>query len=154
MLPLFVSLIQLIGDSMNKKYTVLKSFKGSPDGMAVISYEEGDVVPCEGKPMSEDLAGVALKEKWIKKGAKAQAKKKEEKKPEPAVRPENQKDLTVAIQSAINDLHKKAGLVGSIKNLFSAEKSRVEEIVEILGYEVSEEEINTAAESMDSSSEE
>lgn len=50
-------------------FKVLKDFKGSPDGMAVIEYkagEEVDLVPA--------LAEVAVKEKWVKPVPKTKTK--------------------------------------------------------------------------------
>ncbi len=42
-------------------YKVIKDFKGSPDGIEVIEYKEGDKVD-----LVPDLADVAIKEKWVK----------------------------------------------------------------------------------------
>jgi hypothetical protein len=45
-------------------YKILKDFKGSPDGIAVIEYTKGDIVP-----LAPSLAEVALEEKWVKEVA-------------------------------------------------------------------------------------
>lgn len=58
------------------KYDILKSFKGSPDGCHTLQYNEGD----KEVELTDSLAEVALKEKWVKpskageKEAKAKAK--------------------------------------------------------------------------------
>lgn len=43
------------------EYKVIRSFKGSPDGMRVVEYEKGQVVS-----LTESLAVVALEEKWVR----------------------------------------------------------------------------------------
>jgi len=42
-------------------YKILKDFRGSPDGMAVIDYNKGEVVD-----LVPSLAQIALEEKWAK----------------------------------------------------------------------------------------
>lgn len=42
-------------------YEIIHGFKGSPDGFTVIEYIKGEIVE-----LVEDLAKVALKEKWVK----------------------------------------------------------------------------------------
>jgi hypothetical protein len=44
------------------EYKVLKTFKGSPDGYTVKEYEEGTTVE-----LPEELASVAIQEKWVQK---------------------------------------------------------------------------------------
>jgi len=46
------------------KYKIIKSFPGSPDGMQTINFAEGDEV--EHVQLGDELAEVALGEKWIK----------------------------------------------------------------------------------------
>jgi hypothetical protein len=48
------------------KYEVVTPFKGSPDGVRVISYDKGDIVPNDEKPFPDSLAEVAVAEKWVK----------------------------------------------------------------------------------------
>lgn len=61
---------------MSKKYEILQTFKGSPDGITVIEYSKGT----DDVELSDALAEVALAEKWAKlsktaeKEAKAKAK--------------------------------------------------------------------------------
>lgn len=52
------------------KYKILKTFPGSPDGIRVITYTEGDEVE-----IPESLAIVALGEKWIKPATRQYTKK-------------------------------------------------------------------------------
>lgn len=59
-------------------YKILKSFKGSPDGMQVIEYQEGTEVE-----LPASLVEVALAEKWAKK-----IKVKTQPEPEKAESPE------------------------------------------------------------------
>lgn len=42
-------------------YEVIKDFKGSPDGRFAVQYKAGEIVE-----LSDSLAEVALKEKWVK----------------------------------------------------------------------------------------
>lgn len=44
------------------EYEVLQSFKGSPDGYTVIEYEKGKNVD-----LPDELAAVAIRNKWVKK---------------------------------------------------------------------------------------
>lgn len=60
----------LMKETQMPKYKILKSFKGSPDGIQVIDYTAGEEVE-----LVESLAEVALKEKWAKK-ADSQAQHK------------------------------------------------------------------------------
>lgn len=46
------------------KYEVTQPFKGSPDGHSVIAFNKGDEI--EHDKLGDDLAEVALGEKWIK----------------------------------------------------------------------------------------
>lgn len=63
-------------------YEVIKDFSGSPDGCRVIEYEKGQKLEvCSN--FSQDLADVALAEKWVKeieapkpKASRAKAAKK------------------------------------------------------------------------------
>lgn len=48
-----------------QKYIVQKDFKGSPDGHTVIQFVKGEEVAYA--KLGDDLAKVALDEKWIKK---------------------------------------------------------------------------------------
>lgn len=61
------------------KYTILKSFKGSPDGIQVIDYTAGEEVE-----LVESLAEVAIKEKWAKRANVHPAGKPTPKDAEPA----------------------------------------------------------------------
>lgn len=62
------------------KYEVIQDFKGSPDGHTVIQFTKGSEI--DRAELGDDLAGVALAEKWVKpsksaeKEAKAKAKEK------------------------------------------------------------------------------
>lgn len=47
------------------KYNVQRDFKGSPDGHTVIQFAKGEEVAHA--KLGDDLAKVALEEKWIKK---------------------------------------------------------------------------------------
>ena len=49
-------------------FKVIKSFKGSPDGMLVVEYRVGEEVD-----LTPDLAKVALEEKWVKTIAEKKA---------------------------------------------------------------------------------
>ena len=59
-----------------KKYEILQDFKGSPDGHTVIQYIKGQ----DDVELNDELAKVALEEKWVRhsksadKAAKARAK--------------------------------------------------------------------------------
>lgn len=60
---------------MSKKtYEVLKDFKGSPDGHTVIHYLKGQ----DEVELDDDLAKVALEEKWVKVSKTAEKRAKEE----------------------------------------------------------------------------
>lgn len=65
-----------------KKYEVMQDFKGSPDGHTVIQFTKGGEI--DHADLGDDLAGVALSEKWVKpskaaeKESKAKAKAEEQ----------------------------------------------------------------------------
>lgn len=65
-----------------KKYEILQDFKGSPDGHTVIQYTKGQ----DDVELNDELAKVALEEKWVRhsksadKAAKARAKAEADKK--------------------------------------------------------------------------
>jgi hypothetical protein len=44
------------------EYEVLQSFKGSPDGYTINEYEKGKIVD-----LPDDLATIAIRNKWVKK---------------------------------------------------------------------------------------
>lgn len=52
-----------------QQYKITQAFAGSPDGACVIDYERGDIVPSTEKPWSDDLATVALRNRWARKHA-------------------------------------------------------------------------------------
>lgn len=47
---------------MENQYEVIKGFKGSPNGYDVVDYQAGEKVS-----LPDDLAKVAIAEKWVKK---------------------------------------------------------------------------------------
>lgn len=65
---------------MNKKYDVLQDFKGSPDGHTVIQFTKGSEI--DHADMGDDLAGVAVSEKWVKLSNAAEKEAKEKAKAE------------------------------------------------------------------------
>lgn len=60
------------------KYIVQKDFKGSPDGHTVIQFVKGEEVAHA--KLGDDLAKVALDEKWIKKAVVKATKADQEQK--------------------------------------------------------------------------
>ena len=58
-------------------YKILKDFKGSPDGMAVIDYSKGQVVN-----LVPSLAAVTIDEKWAKEVSDVAT---DDPQPEPAI---------------------------------------------------------------------
>jgi enolase len=81
-------------------YKVVKEFKGSPDGSAVILFKEGDKLSVE--KHGQDLVDVALREKWVvAEKPSAPAKTEEQLKAEALKKAESKvANLTKALDNA------------------------------------------------------
>lgn len=106
------------------KYDVLKDFKGSPDGRFAVDYKAGETVE-----LTDSLAEVALKEKWVRlsKSAKeeAKAKAKAEADEEERVRLAAER---AAAEQAINDAI--ADLEAQIEAAAEADKPALQKALE------------------------
>lgn len=93
-------------------YEVIHGFKGSPDGFTVIEYAKGEIVE-----LVEDLAKVALKEKWVRldkteeREAKAKAKAEADARAKEEAEKEQQQRFAdiAAVEGEIADLEAKLG---------------------------------------------
>ncbi|MDH4285670.1 MAG: hypothetical protein OEV35_10170 [Gallionellaceae bacterium] len=90
---------------MGRKFDVLQDFKGSPDGYTVIQYTKGQ----KEIELEEELAKVALAEKWVKssKAAKADDEEKTRQEAEEKAKQEAEARQAniAALQSELDQLH-------------------------------------------------
>src|SRR5574340_380925 len=82
-----------------KKYEVMQDFKGSPDGHTVIQFTKGSEI--DHAELGDDLASVALSQKWVKPSKAAEKEAKAKAKAEAEA--QRQETIT-AIQSEITTL--------------------------------------------------
>lgn len=91
---------------MGRKFDVLQDFKGSPDGYTVIQYTKGQ----KEIELEEELAKVALAEKWVKSSKAAKADDEEKTRQEAEEKAKQEAEAArqaniAALQSELDQLH-------------------------------------------------